>query len=116
VAQERVAILVEWPQESTGGSWQVSRSAGVMERFKEESEKAIETALATIQEMARRVAQTIDEIPDSLRPDKAEVEFGVNLHLESGALIAKASTEAQLNVRLSWSKTRTPAEAAARPA
>ena len=104
--EEHFTILVEWPKE-VGGSWQVSAGSNAMSRFREESERGIEMALKTIREMAQRVAQTMDEMADSIRPDEAEVEFGVNLNLESGALLAKASTGAQLCVRLSWSRTST---------
>ena len=109
------AILVEWPPEA-GGSWQVSASSNAMSKFQEKSEEALQAALQTIREMARRVAQTMDEMADSIRPDEAEVEFGVNLNLESGALLAKASSGAQLSVRLSWSKSPSRVQAAVRPA
>ncbi|HEX4959888.1 MAG TPA: CU044_2847 family protein [Thermoanaerobaculia bacterium] len=113
--KKRFTILVEWPPE-TGGSWQVSASSNAMSKFQEKSEEALQTALMTIQEMARRVAETMDEMADSIRPDEAEVEFGVNLNLESGALLAKVSSGAQLSVRLSWSRTPGQITAAIRPA
>lgn len=47
-----------------------------------------------------------------LNPDAVEVEFGVRLNAEVGAVIAKTATEGHLVVRLKWD-----AEAAeARPA
>lgn len=110
----RFTILVEWPPE-TGGSWQVSASSNALTKFQEKSEEALRAALETIREMARRVAETMDEMADSTRPDQAEVEFGVNLNLESGALLAKASSGAQLSVRLSWSRTPPVLGAAIRP-
>ncbi|WEO97609.1 CU044_2847 family protein [Streptomyces sp. FXJ1.172] len=39
----------------------------------------------------------------SLRPDAVEIEFGVKLSAEAGAVIAKGSTEGHLVVKLSWS-------------
>ncbi|MEU3251457.1 CU044_2847 family protein [Streptomyces sp. NPDC006997] len=51
----------------------------------------------------------------SLRPDSVELEFGVRLSAETGAVIAKGSAEGHLLVRLSWSPSpRTPEETAAR--
>lgn len=38
-----------------------------------------------------------------LKPDQIEIEFGVKLNAETGALIAKASTEGQLTIKLTWS-------------
>lgn len=42
----------------------------------------------------------------SLRPDSVEIEFGVKLTAEAGALIAKSSVEGHLVVKLSWSPER----------
>ncbi|MER8182800.1 CU044_2847 family protein [Kitasatospora sp. NPDC094015] len=39
---------------------------------------------------------------DSLRPDGVEIEFGVRLTAEAGALIARTGGEAHLTVRLTW--------------
>ncbi|HLL37302.1 MAG TPA: CU044_2847 family protein [Streptomyces sp.] len=47
----------------------------------------------------------------TLRPDAVELEFGVKLSAESGAVIAKGAAEGHLIVRLSW----TPDRAAGRP-
>ncbi|MBV2357584.1 hypothetical protein KUM39_25005 [Streptomyces sp. J2-1] len=42
----------------------------------------------------------------ALRPDSVELEFGVKLSAEAGAVIAKGATEGQLVVRLAWSGER----------
>lgn len=39
----------------------------------------------------------------TLRPDAVELEFGVKLSAEAGAVIAKGAAEAHLVVKLSWS-------------
>ncbi|MFD5282721.1 CU044_2847 family protein [Streptomyces rubrogriseus] len=44
----------------------------------------------------------------SLRPDAVELEFGVKLSAEAGAVIAKGSAEGHLVVRLSWSPEPSP--------
>ncbi|MGW2257075.1 CU044_2847 family protein [Streptomyces sp. NPDC001780] len=41
----------------------------------------------------------------SLRPDGVELEFGVKLVAETGAVIAKTSAEGHLTVKLSWGRT-----------
>jgi hypothetical protein len=46
----------------------------------------------------------------SLRPDSVELEFGVKLSAEAGAVIAKGSTEGHLVVKLSWSPERSGAD------
>ncbi|MFC8423175.1 CU044_2847 family protein [Streptomyces sp. NPDC057236] len=52
----------------------------------------------------------------SLRPDAVELEFGVKLTAEAGAVIAKGSAEGHLVVKLSWAPDQagTTAEAADR--
>ncbi|GAA3157527.1 hypothetical protein GCM10010521_51920 [Streptomyces rameus] len=52
----------------------------------------------------------------TLRPDAVEIEFGVRLSAEAGAVIAKGSAEGHLVVKLSWSPGRTPDQAAPEPA
>lgn len=42
----------------------------------------------------------------SLKPDEVEIEFGVKLTTEAGALIARTAAEAHLTVRLSWAPGR----------
>lgn len=51
----------------------------------------------------------------SLQPDSVELEFGVKLTAEAGAVIAKGSTEGHLVVKLSWSPDRAAAGPQAAP-
>jgi Trypsin-co-occurring domain 1 len=37
-------------------------------------------------------------------PDEVEVEFGVKLNAETGAVIAKAATEANFRINLKWTR------------
>ncbi|MFJ1971118.1 CU044_2847 family protein [Streptomyces sp. NPDC087903] len=46
----------------------------------------------------------------ALQPDSVELEFGVKLSAEAGAVIAKGSAEGHLVVKLSWSPGRATAE------
>jgi hypothetical protein len=41
---------------------------------------------------------------DSLKPDDVQIEFGVKLNAEAGAVIAKTSIEGHLTVKLSWAR------------
>ncbi|MFD5752990.1 CU044_2847 family protein [Streptomyces sp. NPDC127033] len=47
----------------------------------------------------------------SLRPDGVELEFGVKMMAEAGAVIAKTATEGHLTVKLSWNPGAAPAPA-----
>ncbi|MEU6669563.1 CU044_2847 family protein [Streptomyces sp. NPDC046727] len=50
------------------------------------------------------------------RPDTIEIEFGVRMSAEAGAVIAKGTAEGHLVVKLSWSPAQQAAQAAQEPA
>ena len=56
--------------------------------------------------MAAKAVNTIKQIKLHERPDSVEVEFGIKLDAEAGALIAKAGTEAAISVKMTWEKTK----------
>lgn len=64
--------------------------------------KALDSAMNAIYYMAKRVNSAVDAIDK--KPDGVEVEFGLKLDAETGAIIAKAGIEATLNVKLIWGK------------
>ncbi len=98
--QEEFTILIEWPRQH--GGIQKASQGDTLKLVQEKSQKAINLAMGTIQAMAYRVSKTIDTLEDKVRPDEAEVGFGINLDVEAGAMLAKASTGAQITVKLKW--------------
>lgn len=101
ILDEEFTILIEWPGQR-GGIQKASRGGDALTVMQEKSQKAITLAMSTIRAMAYRVSKTMDTIEDKVRPDEAEVEFGINLDAEAGAMLAKASTGAQITVKLKW--------------
>jgi hypothetical protein len=100
VADEEFIILMEWPGQQAGV---VKASRGErLQALQEQSQKAVNYAMGTIRAMAYHIAQTMDGLEDRVRPDEAEVEFGITLDAEAGAMLAKASTGAQIKVKLKW--------------
>jgi hypothetical protein len=97
---EEFIILIEWPGQR-GGIQKASRG-DTLQAMQEKSQKAINLAMGTIRAMAYRVSKTMDTLEDKVRPDEAEVEFGINLDAEAGAMLAKASAGAQITVKLKW--------------
>jgi hypothetical protein len=93
-------VLIDWPGQQSGV---VKASRGErLKAMQEQSQKALNYAMGTIRTMAYHVAQTMDGLEDRVRPDEAEVEFGITLDAEAGAMLAKASTGAQIKVKLKW--------------
>jgi hypothetical protein len=65
-----------------------------------ESPKRFEESLAN---MGRAVASALEVVRNgSANPDGVEIEFGVRLNAEVGAVIAKTSLEGHLMVKLIW--------------
>jgi hypothetical protein len=67
-----------------------------------------------IRELPRSLQSALDPVTDTARavldrlsnagPTEVEVEFGVNLALEAGAVITKSTVDCHLKVRAAWRK------------
>lgn len=90
---ENAPVLVEF--EYRPGASEVALSA---EDIAKRSAEAMDSAMNTIHNVARRVITTVDALPH--RPTQIEVEFGIKLAAEAGALVTKTGVDATLNVRL----------------
>ena len=88
------SVLVE-VDEDTYGVEEVSRTSdGIVE-----AGQRLESALGSVVEAAQA---TLDALK-KLSPDTVQVEFGIKLAGEAGAMIAKASAEGHFTVTVSWS-------------
>ena len=101
---ENEPILVEFGPGR--GLQQVSRSP---EDLAAKSAEVLNKAMSTIHNTAQRVMATIREIDISDRPAQVEVEFGLTLDADAGALIAHVGAEASFTVKLIW-KASPPAQ------
>lgn len=66
----------------------------------EAASTSLGTALASVRGAASDVLGQFRQMP--VRPSKIEVEFGVQLTAQAGAVIAKTSVDGHLNVKLTW--------------
>jgi hypothetical protein len=88
------SVLVE-VDEDTYGVEEVSRTSdGVLK-----AGQTLESALGSVRDAAKAALDALTK----LSPETLEVEFGIKLAGEAGALIAKTSAEGHFTVRLSWS-------------
>ena len=76
-----------------------------------ESAAAVAKAMDVIREMGQRVTTAAEAM--TRPPDSVEVSFGIKLDAEAGALIAKASAGASIDVKLTWSREQPHNEAKA---
>ncbi|MFF4396666.1 CU044_2847 family protein [Streptomyces sp. NPDC001480] len=101
------AVVVVETAEAATGSRLVSRGDGPAAQ----TTRTFESALDGVRAAARSALRVFRD--GTLRPDSVELEFGVKLSAEAGAVIAKGAAEGQLVVRLSWTPGQVPAEPAA---
>ncbi|MEU2236769.1 CU044_2847 family protein [Streptomyces vietnamensis] len=94
-ATEDGAVLVE-ADNLQPGQRSVSRGGNSLVR----AGQTLDDALAGIRTAAESALAVFRG--GSLRPDGVELEFGVKLTAEAGAVIAKTAVEGHLVVRLSW--------------
>jgi hypothetical protein len=96
----REPILVEFAPRP--GGVEVPSFGLPTDQLDELSRKALDSAMRTIVQMAHRVRALGDQIPSEFA--MIDVEFGIKLDVETGALVAKAGGEAAINVRLTWDR------------
>ena len=68
-----------------------------------QAKTSLDGALDHIRAMATLTLTKLQDLPR--RPDDLEVEFGVRLNAEAGAVIAKTQAEGHLKVKLAWKAT-----------
>lgn len=93
------AVIVVEGAENESGSRLVARSDGTVP-----AARTFESSLEGVRAAAESALRVFRDA--SLKPDAVEIEFGVKLTAEAGALIAKSAVEGHLLVKLSWSPER----------
>ncbi|MCK7625905.1 hypothetical protein MUU72_22850 [Streptomyces sp. RS10V-4] len=74
----------------------VSRSRDVVRS----AATSLGSALSSVRDASATILGQFREAP--VCPDRIEVEFGVRLSTEAGAVIAKSSLDGHLTVKISW--------------
>jgi hypothetical protein len=96
MAQTDDAVLVQFGA-GRAGVYQASIS---QEDLARRSAEALEKAMHAIEHMSERVVKTVRAMPHQM--SEVEVEFGIVLTIEAGALISKAGADATINVKLTF--------------
>jgi hypothetical protein len=117
IAVQRLVVthLVEFPLEGGGSvvveveerapDTVVRRSLGRAARPGEIAATAgetLEAAFGRVQPAAVAMVSKLRGLVDA--PEEIEIEFGIQLSAELGAIIARAAGEANFNVRLTWKR------------
>jgi Trypsin-co-occurring domain 1 len=118
VIGDRDRRLVEYPLESGGSILVWSETAGadgttvtrglhdVEKQIAQRAADTFEAALAHIEPAARSLLEHFRESANG--PSEINLEFGVNLHAQAGAVIAGTSGDANFKVSLTWNAERSP--------
>ena len=93
------SLLVEVDDQEPG-----IQRAGRVDDFIVQAKHSLDDAMDHIRAMATVTLVKLQDLPR--RPDDLEVEFGVRLNAQAGAVIAKTQTEGHLKVKLTWKATR----------
>ncbi|MFJ5260911.1 CU044_2847 family protein [Streptomyces sp. NPDC088387] len=90
-------VSVQAAEEEPSGSRLVARRAdGTVQ-----AARTFESSLEGVRAAAQSALRVFRD--GTLRPDSVELEFGVKLTAEAGAIIAKGTAEGHLVVKLVWS-------------
>ncbi|MEU3616617.1 CU044_2847 family protein [Streptomyces sp. NPDC006872] len=93
-------VAVEAVTQARPGSRLVARGDGTVQ-----AARTFESALDGVRAAAESALRVFRD--GALKPDGVEIEFGVKLSAETGAIIAKGTAEGHLVVKLTWSPSST---------
>ncbi len=74
--------------------------AGASEKAVIMAAHSFQKAIDTIRPIAEAISSKMSDLSHS--PDKVEIEFGLKLNAELGAIIASTSGEGNITLKLSW--------------
>ncbi len=111
---ESVGILIEVDEEEAweghvsfgkrGSSMTRDLGGGPADAVTEGVTDLFSRGMKLIRTCAEKVSETVRQVSGDARPQEGEVKFGVKLSGETGAIIAKTGTEAQMEVTLRWTE------------
>lgn len=99
-------LVVELGADDDAAAQQVARLGGVLV-----AAKTLEQAVGGMARPLRKVLAAIRQVS----PDEHEIEFGLKLNGEVGAVVARSSAEGHFVVRMRWTGGRTESGSAADP-
>jgi hypothetical protein len=98
--EDGTTMLVEIDEPEQGGLVKASRAGEVIAKAQQTLEKSLEK----VQPAAQFVIQQLRKLHDS--PDEIQVNFGLKLSADAGAVLASAGAEANYTVTLKWAKEK----------
>jgi hypothetical protein len=90
------SVYIESDEPELAGAVRVGRADGMPEKARHTFEQSLETVTT----VASALLAKVDELAD--RPDELQIEFGIKLSGEIGAILASAKAEANYSVSMTW--------------
>lgn len=94
------SVLFEVTDATTAGPQRVTRDGGNVIAHLDER---LDTALAAVRPAAATVLHTFTE----LAPGEVEIEFGLTVDAQAGAVIAKTGVAGHFTIKLTWTRDGT---------
>ncbi|MEN3281417.1 MAG: hypothetical protein V7607_2557 [Solirubrobacteraceae bacterium] len=89
------------------GAWPETRSQRA-ERVMDAARDVFGDGLALARDCAIRTVDSLEHTAENVRPDEFELSLAIKLDAEVGAVLAKATAGAQMQVSMRWSRHRKP--------
>jgi hypothetical protein len=105
IGDSEVAVLIEVAQVPTGvANEDVYRAArgGKSEKVVEAAAGLFDQGIELARTCARKAVEVIQQGAEATRPDEFQVQLSISLDAEVGAVLAKSSAGAQLQVTMVW--------------
>ena len=87
-----------------------STTQGVTKDVLRHAQNVFGNGVDLVRHCATQMVTGVQNLDDSLKPDSLEVELAIKLTSEMGAVLAKVSGEAQMQVKLTWKLKNTPSQ------
>ena len=113
IGDHEVTILVEveeLPEDPSGGSWHETWDAetrsGRAEKVMDATRDLFGDGLALARDCAVQAVHSIGQTDKDVRPDEFELQLAIKLDAQAGAVLAKVSTGAQMQVTMRWAASQ----------
>jgi NTP-dependent ternary system trypsin peptidase co-occuring protein len=91
---DETPMIPEWPH----GEMRGPRTERVVEAVRD----VFDDGMKLVRNCAAHVVDSIKAMSDAIRPEEFELQLTIKLDSEVGAVLVKASTGAQMQVKLKW--------------
>lgn len=77
-------------------------AGGRIDDLKEQAQESFQKGMELVQDVSQDVVKSLNSIKSDAKPNEAEVEFGIKIDAEVGALVTKVGGSAHFVVKLKW--------------